>query len=50
MLVVHPTVAQVIKRCCDDRVKVEVADLGDNLEDQVYYETVNYLSTMFSSM
>ena len=50
MLVVHPTVAQVIKRCCDDRVKVEVADFGDKVEDQVYYETVNYLSTMFSSM
>ena len=57
MLVVNPTVAQVIKRCCDDRVKVEVADFGDKVEDltflitlqnQVYYETVNYLSQQCS--
>lgn len=52
-LVVHPTVAQVIKRCCDDGVWTKVADFGDKVEDstflnalqnQVLYELSNYLS------
>lgn len=40
MLVVNPTVAQVIKRCCDDRVKVEVADFGDKVEDLTFLITL----------
>ena len=40
MLVVHPTVAQVIKRCCDDRVKVKVADFGDKVEDLTFLITL----------
>ena len=35
-LVVHPTVAQVIKRCCDDGVKAKVADFGDKVEDSTF--------------
>ena len=35
-LIVHPTVAQVLKRCSDDGLKAKVADFGDKVEDSTF--------------
>ena len=35
-LVVHPTVATVIKKCADDGSKAKVADFGDRVEDSTF--------------
>ena len=35
-LVVHPTVALVIKRCSDEGSKAKVADFGDKVEDSTF--------------
>ena len=35
-LIVHPTVAQVLKKCSDEGTKAKVADFGDKVEDSVF--------------
>lgn len=35
-LPVHPTVAQVIKRCAEEGRKPKVADFGDRVEDSTF--------------
>lgn len=35
-LTIHPTVANVIKRCADESRKPKVADFGDKVEDSTF--------------
>ena len=35
-LIVHPTVATILKKCADDGLKAKVADFGDKVEDSTF--------------